>query len=173
MSKIRQRTQPLSCSRHKRDGCRAKAQAALPTMMSGLDGCLRADVTWVGSGQKEGESFHVRFSAAECWRGTVAEQGSAWSASILYTTYILPILQHACIAVTPFPYTAVDRLECLQRKAVKVCLHLPIYSHIDHYSLLHSIHWARIFSRLKINHTIFLHWIHNMYASSHILGIAL
>ena len=38
-------------------------------------------VTWVGSGEKEGESFHVCFSAAQCWLGTVAEQGSAWSAS--------------------------------------------------------------------------------------------
>ena len=80
MSKVCQRTQPLSCSRHKRNGC--KAQAALPTMMSGLDGCLRVDVIWVGSGEKEGESFHVCFSAAQCWLGTVAEQGSAWSASI-------------------------------------------------------------------------------------------
>ena len=77
--KVCQRTQPLSCSRHNRNGC--KAQAALPTMMSGLDGCLRVDVTWVGSGEEEGESFHVCFSAAQCWRGTVAEQGSAWSAS--------------------------------------------------------------------------------------------
>ena len=50
MSRVRQRTQPLSCSRHKRNGYRAQAQAALPTMMSGLDGCLRADVTWVGEG---------------------------------------------------------------------------------------------------------------------------
>ena len=87
MSKVRQRTQPLSCSRHKRNGCRAQAQAALPTMMSGLHGCLRADVTWVGSGEKEGESFHVRFSAAQCWRGTGAEQGSAWSAIINIRVY--------------------------------------------------------------------------------------
>ena len=54
-------SQPLSCSRHKRNGCRAKAQAALPTMMSGLHGCLRADVTWVGSGEKEGESSCLLF----------------------------------------------------------------------------------------------------------------
>ena len=40
-------------------------------------------MTWVGSGENEGESFHVCFSAAQCWRGTVAEQGSAWSASCL------------------------------------------------------------------------------------------
>ena len=79
MSKVCQRTQPFSCSRHKRNGC--KAQAAQPTMMSGRDGCLHADLTWVGSGEKEGESFHVCFSAAQCWLGTVAEQGSAWSAS--------------------------------------------------------------------------------------------
>ena len=87
MNKVCQRTQPLSCSRHKRNGCKAQAQAALPTMMSGFDGCLRADVTWVGSREKEGESFHVCFSAAQCWLGTVAEQGSAWSASIyIYRT---------------------------------------------------------------------------------------
>ena len=79
MSKVRQRTQPSSCSRHKRNWCRAQAQAALPTMMSGLDGCLRADVTWVGegAGEKEEESFYVCFSAAQCWRGTGAGQGSA------------------------------------------------------------------------------------------------
>ena len=87
MSKVRRRTQPLSCSRHKRNGCRAKAQVALPTMMSGLHGCLHADVAWVGSGEKEGESFQVCFSAAQCWLGTVAEQGLAWSAS----TSICPV----------------------------------------------------------------------------------
>ena len=80
--KVCQRTQPLSCSRLKRNGCKAQAQAALPTMMSGLDGCLRADVTWVGSGEKEGESFHVCFSAAQCWLGIVAKQSSALSASL-------------------------------------------------------------------------------------------
>ena len=59
MSKVCQCTLPLSCSRHKRSGCKAQAQAALPTMMSGLDGCLRADVTWVGSGEKEVESVYM------------------------------------------------------------------------------------------------------------------
>ena len=84
VSKVRQRTQPLSYSRHKRNGCRAQAQAALPTMMYGLDGCLRAAVTWVGegAGENEEESFYVCFSAAQCWRGTGAGQGSAWSASL-------------------------------------------------------------------------------------------
>ena len=61
MSKVRQRTRPLSCSRHKRNGCRA--QAALPTMMSGLDGCLHADVTWVGerAGEKKKRVFMSAF----------------------------------------------------------------------------------------------------------------
>ena len=44
-------------------------------------------MTWVGSGEKEGESFHVCLSAAQCWRGTVAEQGSAWSASNYYNLF--------------------------------------------------------------------------------------
>ena len=86
--KVWQRTQPLSCSRHERNGCKAHAQAALPTMMYGLDGCLRADVTWVGSGGKKGESFHVCFSAARCWLGTVAEQGSAWWARFVCLLFI-------------------------------------------------------------------------------------
>ena len=33
---------------------------------------------------KRRREFHVCFSAAQCWLGTVAEQGSAWTASILY-----------------------------------------------------------------------------------------
>ena len=57
MSKVCQRTQPLSCSRHKRNGCRAQAQKALPTMMSGLDVCLRADVTCVWEWGKRRRKF--------------------------------------------------------------------------------------------------------------------
>ena len=42
---------------------------------------------------KEGESFHACFPAAQCWLGTVAEQGSAWSATvrdlILLTMWVL------------------------------------------------------------------------------------
>ena len=117
MSKVRQRTQPLSCSRHKRNGRRAQAQAALPTMMSGLDGCLCANVTWAGSGEKEGESFHVCFSAAQCWRGTGAEQGSAWSASIyiyIYAVYcsssplvVSNLRCQECYHTTTFYFTVV------------------------------------------------------------------
>ena len=54
-------------------------------------------MTWVGSGEKEGESFHVCFSAAQCWRGTVAEQGSAWSASIYIYIYIYIYLKKLTI----------------------------------------------------------------------------
>ena len=78
--------------------------------------------------------------------------------------------------MTPVPSTALDRLECFQRKAAKVCLRLPLYSDIDHSSLLHRIHWPTIFFRRKIKHNdiiVFSHAIHYMYAPSHILGIAL
>ena len=59
--KVCKRIQQLSCSRHKRNWSKEQAQAALPTMMSGLDGCLRADVTWVGRGENELESFHAKY----------------------------------------------------------------------------------------------------------------
>ena len=55
-------------------------QLCRPSCLGLIAAC--ADVTWVGSGEKEGESFHVCFSAAQCWLGTVAEQGSAWLASL-------------------------------------------------------------------------------------------
>ena len=90
-----------------------------------------------------------------------------------YTTHILPIPQYACIAVTPVPSTALDRLESFQRKAAKVCLRLPIFSYIDHSSLMHRIQWPTIISRHKIKHIVFAHAIHYVYAPSHILGIAL
>ena len=86
--KVCQRTQPLSCSRHKRNRCKAQAQAALPTMMSGLDGCLRADVTWVGVGKMKERVFMSAFLLPNAGWGTVAEQGSAWSASIYIYIYL-------------------------------------------------------------------------------------
>ena len=84
--------------------------------MSGLDGCLRADVTWVGSGEKEIESFHVCFSAAQCWQGTGAEQGPAWSASAQYIRWLS--IRMTLIENTPktayesniFPHTLQARL---------------------------------------------------------------
>ena len=82
--------------------------------------------------------------------------------SRIYTTHILPILQYACIAVTPVPSTALDRLERFQRKAAKVYLRLPIYSHFDHSSLLHRIQLPTIFCRRKIKHIVFSHAIHYM-----------
>ena len=56
-------------------------QLCRPWCLGLMAACAR---TWhgYGSGEEEGESFHVCFSAAQCWLGTVAEQGSAWSASI-------------------------------------------------------------------------------------------
>ena len=47
---------------------------------------------------KEGESFHVCFSAAQCWQGTVAEEGSAWSASAIIFRGNAPcLLVSSCI----------------------------------------------------------------------------
>ena len=85
--------------------------------------------------------------------------------SRIYTTHILPILQYACIAVTLVPSTALDRLEPFQRKAAKVCLRLPTYSHMDHSSLFHHIQWPTIFSRRNIKHVVFSHASH-YYVSS-------
>ena len=93
--------------------------------------------------------------------------------SRIYTTHILPILQYACLAVTPVPSTALDRLERFQRKRAKVWLRLLVYSDIDHSSLLHRIQWPTIFSRRKIKHVVFSNAILYMYAPSHILSIAL
>ena len=74
----------------------------------------------------------------------------AKSLSLIYKTYILPIIEYACIAVTPLSITALDRLERIQRKAARICLRLPLYTPLDHSTLLHRLKWPTMFSRRKV-----------------------
>ena len=84
-------------------------------------------MTWVGSGEKEGESFHVCFSAAQCWRGTVAEQGSAWSASVCICVYMcvyVYICVYVCICVYMCAYVCICVYMCVY---VCICVYMCVY----------------------------------------------
>ena len=84
--------------------------------------------------------------------------------SYLYCTYIRPILEYAGIAVTPLPHNILDRLESIQHKAARICLHLPLFSPIDHFSLLHRLQLSTLFSRRRIKQLLLSHSIFHHYA---------
>ena len=87
------------------------------------------------------------------------------SLSLIYKRYILPIIEYACIAVTPLSIAALDRLERIQRKAARICLRLPLYTPLDHSTLLHR---PTMFSRRKVKLTLLAHSIKYQYAPQHI-----
>ena len=93
--------------------------------------------------------------------------------SYLYYTYIRPILEYACIAVTPLPHNILDRLERIQRKAARICLHLPPFSPVDHCSLLHRLQLPTLFSRRRIKQLLFSDSIFHHYAPPHLLQLQL
>ena len=102
-------------------------------------------MTWVGSGEKEGESFHVCFSAAQCWRGTVAEQGSAWSAS-LFIYLVLKSADGSCFTLLGLISAAQTYEQCTICKPVagpqQVTILLDYHTTINHKSL-HTNHYRR------------------------------
>ena len=93
--------------------------------------------------------------------------------SCLHCTYIRPILEYACIAVTPLPHNILDRLERIQRKAARICLHLPLFSPVDHSSLLHRLQLPTLFSRRRIKQLLLSHSIFHHYAPPHLLQLQL
>ena len=93
--------------------------------------------------------------------------------SYLYCTYIRPILEYACIAVTPLPHNILDRLERIQGKAARICLHLPLFSPVDHSSLLHRLQLPTLFSRRRIKQLLLSHSIFHHYAPPHLLQLQL
>ena len=74
-------------------------------------------------------------------------------------------------ALTPLSHTSLDGLERLQRKAARICLHLPLYTHLEHSYLLHRIKWPTLISRFKVKHILFAHSLRHNYAPPHILSL--
>ena len=89
----------------------------------------------------------------------------------LYTTYIRPIIEYASIAVTPLPVYLQDRIERFQRKAARICLNLPLFTPVNHSSILHSLELPTAESRRKLKLVLFAHAIYFEYAPQHILDL--
>ena len=90
------------------------------------------------------------------------------SLSHIFKTYILPIIEYACIPVTPLSIAALDRLERIQRKAARICLRLPLYTPLNHSTLLHRLTWPTMYSRRKVKLTLLAYSIKYQYAPQHI-----
>ena len=94
--------------------------------------------------------------------------------SYLYCTYIRPILEYACIAVTPLPHNILDRLERIRRKAARI--NLPpssSFSPVDHSSLLHRLQFSTLFSRRRVKQLLLSQSIFHHYAPPHLLQLQL
>ena len=109
--------------------------------------------------KKSLKSFNILFRL----RSTLTSD----SLSHIYQTYILPIFSYANNALTPLSHTSLDRLERLQWKAARICLHLPLYTHLEYSHLLHRIKWPTLFSRFKVKHILFAHSLRHNYAPPH------
>ena len=57
-----------------------------------------------------------------------------------------------------------NRLERIQRKAARICLHLPLFSPVDYSSLLHRLQLSILFSRRRIKQLLLSHSIFHHYA---------
>ena len=93
--------------------------------------------------------------------------------SSIYLTYIRPILEYACTVLSPLPATLNDRLERIQRRAARLCLHLPLFEHRTHSVLLHRLKWPSLSSRRTLSHILLAHSLHHRYAPPHLLAIHL
>ena len=89
--------------------------------------------TWVGSREKGWGSFHVCFSAVQCWRVTEAEQGFAWSASVLY-------ICRSCVETSQhLTYPCLTRPQlCIRLSGYTV--HATVLADVTPHSLLDVLH---------------------------------
>ena len=55
----------------------------------------------------------------------------------LYRSYIRPIVEYASLAYSSLSTTLSDCLERFKRKAERICLRLPLFTPVQHSSLLH------------------------------------
>ena len=72
---------------------------------------------------------------------------------------------HCC---HPLSIAALDCLERIQGKAARICLRLPLYTPLNHSTLLHRLKWPTMFSRRKVKLTLLAHSIKYQYAPQHI-----
>ena len=89
----------------------------------------------------------------------------------LFKAYIRPIIEYASISYSSLSSTLSDRLERFQRKAARICLRLPLFSPVNHSSLLHHAQLPTLSSRRKLKLALFAHSIHHKHAPPHILNL--
>ena len=90
---------------------------------------------------------------------------------LIYTIYIRPVLEYGSLTLSPLSSQQLDTLERLQRRAVKVCLRLPIFQPSHHSSLLHQVALPTLTSRRSIKQVMFAHAMHHHHAPPHIASI--
>ena len=89
----------------------------------------------------------------------------------LYKSYIRPILEYASTSYSNLPCNLHDSLERFQRKAARICLRLPLFTPVNHSTLLHNTKLPTLSSRRKFKLLLLAHSIRFKYAPPHIQNI--
>ena len=92
---------------------------------------------------------------------------------MLYHIYVRPAIEYVNLVTSNLSSTLADDPECLQRRAARICLHIPLFEPVHHSSLLHSLDWPNLASRPPYRTLLFAHSILHKYAPSHILNLSI
>ena len=90
----------------------------------------------------------------------------------IFIIYLRPVLEHASPAWSNITLTQRDRLERVQRRAVKIILGIPLFAPHDHTDLLSRASLAMLESRRHLHQVILAYKLKNNICPPHLLSIA-
>ena len=97
-------------------------------------------------------------------RGTM----NASSLLLIYTTYIRPVLEYGSLALSNTTQQQRDTLERIQRRAISICLRIPLFAPGHHTSLLHHAKLPTLSSRLLVKQVLLAWDIHHQTSPPHL-----
>ena len=86
---------------------------------------------------------------------------NASSLLLIYTTYIRPVLEYGSLALSNTTQQQRDTLERIQRRAIRICLRIPLFAPVHHSSLLHHAKLPTLSSRLLVKQALLAWDIHH------------
>ena len=130
---------------------------------------IQSDLRWTSHVQQVQKKALALLHMLHRIRGRI--RGHAMS--MLYQIYVRPAIEYGNLVTSNLSSTLADDLERLQRRAARICLHIPLIEPVHLSSLLHSLDWPTLASRRLYRTLLFAHSILHKYAPSHILNLSI
>ena len=154
-----QRTQTLQLTLHKTTLKQVSSHRHL-----GLT--IQSDLRWNEHVQTKISKAQRSLAILMKIRGTIHTN----ALTLIYTTYIRPILEYATLATSNMTTTLQDKLERFQRRACRVCLRLPMFQPVNHTSLLFQLSLDTLSSRRHYRQVTLAHTLHMGTVPPHLLN---